>query len=80
MRIQPQQATVTQSPFELVDLGLADAICLLYPPLPFAQQRTEVVTNKSHFVHQWARRSNQSTLKEINPEYSLDGLLLKLKF
>ena len=24
-------------------------------------------------------RSNQSILKEINPEYSLDGLLLKLK-
>ena len=26
-----------------------------------------------------ARRSNQSTLKEINPEYSLQGLMLKLK-
>ena len=26
-----------------------------------------------------ARRSKQSTLKEINPEYSLEGLLLKLK-
>ena len=26
-----------------------------------------------------ARRSNQPTLKEINPEYSLDGLMLKLK-
>ena len=26
-----------------------------------------------------ARRSNQSTLKEINSEYSLEGLLLKLK-
>ena len=26
-----------------------------------------------------ARRSNQSILKEISPEYSLDGLLLKLK-
>ena len=26
-----------------------------------------------------ARRSNQSTLKEISPEYSLEGLLLKLK-
>ena len=26
-----------------------------------------------------ARRSNQSMLKEISPEYSLDGLLLKLK-
>ena len=28
----------------------------------------------------WAeRRSNQSILKEINPEYSLDGLMPKLK-
>ena len=26
-----------------------------------------------------ARRSNQSTLKEISPEYSLGGLMLKLK-
>ena len=27
-----------------------------------------------------ARRSNQSVLKEINPEYSLEGLSLKLRF
>ena len=26
-----------------------------------------------------ARRSNQSTLKEISPEYALEGLMLKLK-
>ena len=26
-----------------------------------------------------ARRSNQSILKEINPDYSLEGLMLKLK-
>ena len=26
-----------------------------------------------------ARRSNQSILKQINPEYSLDGLMLQLK-
>jgi len=26
-----------------------------------------------------ARRSNQSIPKEINPEYSLEGLMLKLK-
>ena len=26
-----------------------------------------------------ARRANQPTLKEINPEYSLEGLMLKLK-
>ena len=30
-------------------------------------------------VHWRARRSNQSILKEISPEYSLDGLMLKLK-
>ena len=29
----------------------------------------------------WAvRRSNQSILKEINPEYSLEGLMLKLQY
>ena len=28
----------------------------------------------------WTRRSNQSILKEITPEYSLEGVMLKLKF
>ena len=27
----------------------------------------------------WTTRSNQSILKEISPEYSLEGLMLKLK-
>ena len=27
-----------------------------------------------------AKRPNQSTLKEIKPEYSLEGLMMKLKF
>ena len=30
-------------------------------------------------VPQTARRTNQSILKEISPEYSLEGLMLKLK-
>ena len=30
-------------------------------------------------VPQTARRSNQSILKESNPEYSLEGLMLKMK-
>jgi len=30
-------------------------------------------------LHWTARRSNQSILKEISPEYSLEGLMLKLK-
>ena len=28
----------------------------------------------------WSIRSNQSILKEINPEYSLEGLMLKLQY
>ena len=32
------------------------------------------------YVPWTARRSNQSILKEISPEYSLEGLMLKLKF
>ena len=33
-----------------------------------------------HYIYSWATRtSNQSILKEINPEYSLEGLILKLK-
>ena len=27
-----------------------------------------------------ARRMNQSTLKEVNPQYSLEGLMLKLQY
>ena len=35
-------------------------------------------TLENHFRQQ--RRSNQSILKEINPEYSLKGLMLKLQY
>ena len=38
-----------------------------------------VVLEKTLRVPWIARRSSQSILKEINPEYSLEGLLLKLK-
>ena len=33
----------------------------------------------SRFAAKTAQRSNQSILKEISPEYSLEGLMLKLK-
>jgi len=38
-----------------------------------------VVLEKTLREHWTARRSNQSILKEISPEYSLEGLMLKLK-
>ena len=41
------------------------------------------LTAKEQILSNWsageAKRSNQSILKEINPEYSLEGLMLKLK-
>ena len=40
---------------------------------------TEVCWRRCLRVAWTAKRSNQSTLKEINPEYSLEGLMLKLK-
>ena len=41
-----------------------------------AKSRTQL----SNFTSLWtARKSNQSILKEISPEYSLEGLMLKLK-
>ena len=40
----------------------------------------EKLTKNDLRVPWTARRSNQSILKEINPGYSLEGLMLKLKF
>ena len=39
----------------------------------------EVCVGEDSWVPCTARRSNQSILKEVSPEYSLEGLLLKLK-
>ena len=39
-----------------------------------------MVLEKTLTVPWTARRSNQSILKEISPEYLLEGLMLKLKF
>ena len=38
-----------------------------------------MVLEKTHGSPWTARRSSQSILKEINTEYSLEGLMLKLK-
>ena len=36
-------------------------------------------SSREDFRVHWTARSNQSILKEINPEYSLEGLMLKLQ-
>ena len=42
-------------------------------------QNRKRILGKITKATQTTRRSNQSILKEINPEYSLEGLMLKLK-
>ena len=43
-------------------------------------QRTDALELWCLRVPWTAKRSNQSIVKEINPEYSLEGLMLKLNF
>ena len=46
----------------------------------FWKKGSSKFSKASNYFFPWtARRSNQSILKEINPEYSLEGLMLKLK-
>ena len=49
----------------------------LYPPEPRSPQRPDCLRESALYFP--ARRSNLSVLKEISPEYSLEGLMLKLK-
>ena len=43
-------------------------------------ESVQLLSHVQLFATPWpARRSNQSILKEISPEYSLEGLILKLK-
>ena len=39
----------------------------------------KLVLEKTLESHLYSKRSNQSILKEISPEYSLKGLMMKLK-
>ena len=62
------------SPGDLPDPGIEPGSpALRADALPLSHQGSSIIP--------WtARRSNQSILKEISPEYSLEGLMLKLKF
>ena len=47
---------------------------------PWGHMTWHDMTEQLHFHFLWnAKRTNQSILKEINPEHSLEGLMLKLK-
>ena len=54
--------------------------------ISITSQVAETNSNSQVYVFNWfyfyliSKRSNQSILKEISPDYSLEGLMLKLKF
>ena len=71
---------------------LPTKVCLVkavvFPVVMYAYEKAECQRIDAFELWCWrrllralwtARRSNQSLLKEINPEYSLEGLMLKLK-
>ena len=53
---------------------------MLFLALRQGLQQRILTAVHTHLVPWTARRPNQSILKEINPEYSLEGLMLKLQY
>ena len=52
-------------------------ITLILLFFPREKLESQLGNEKSYSI---ARKSNQSMLKEINPEYPLEGLMLKLQY
>ena len=75
------------------DISLLTKLCLVktmvFPLVMYGCESWTIKKTERRRIELWcwrflrvpwtARRSNQSVLKEINPEYSLEGLMLKLK-
>ena len=55
------------------------AKAMLFPVVIYRYESWTIKKTELLKVPWTARRSNQSILKEINPEYSLEGLMLKVK-
>ena len=53
---------------------------MVFPVVMYGCESWTINKAECQRIDAWtARRSNQSVLKEISPEYSLEGLMLKLK-
>ena len=63
-----------------IDIFEGSVLILLLKNPIFLNRYKNYNFHGEHMYHWTVRRSNQSILKEINPEYSLEGLLLKLQY
>ena len=84
--------TNLDSIFKSRDITLPTKVCLVkamvFPVVMYGYEKAECQIVDAFELWCWrrllrvpwtARRSNQSILKEISPEYSLEGLMLKVK-
>ena len=84
--------TNLDSIFKTRDITLPTKVCLVkamvFPVVMYGCESLTIENADAFELWCWrrllrvpwtARRSNQSILKEISPEYSLEGLMLKLK-
>ena len=60
-------------------LGQPRELCSAKPSLSYTMLKSPVTASFAWEKKGGTRRSNQSTWREINPEYSLEGLMLNLR-
>ena len=60
-------------------LGQPRVLCSAKPSLSYTMLKSPVTASFTWGKKEGIRRSNQSTWREINPEYSLEELMLKLR-
>ena len=75
---QPRQHIKKQRHY-FASKGLSSQ-AMVFPVVMYGCESWTINKGECQRIDAWtARRSNQSVLKEISPEYSLGGLMLKLK-
>ena len=75
---QPRQHIKKQRHY-FANKGLSSQ-AMVFPVVMYGCESWTINRGECQRIDAWtARRSNQSVLKEISPEYSLGGLMLKLK-
>ena len=75
--------TILDSILKNRNITLSAKVCLVkamvFPVVMYGFESWTIKKAEDRRTDAFERRSNQSILKEINPEYSLEGLMLKLK-
>ena len=75
--------TYLDSIFKSRDITLSTKVCLVkamvFPVVIYGCESWTIKKAERQRIDAFTKTSNQSILKEISPEYSLEGLMLKLK-